>query len=295
MGTRSLRYHLLDVFTRTAFGGNQLAVFPDAPDLDAALMQTIARELNLSECIFLRPLQEGNRVAARIFTPAMELPFAGHPTLGAAALLAELNEGVNHFVLEERVGPIHVDVQASADGVFTELTVATRPQFRDDVPAQLHEILSLNQDDIRQDRLRPRCASVGVPFLIVPLRDLGALQRARVNIALWEQRVAGTWAPHIYVFVETTTQGFDIHARMFAPAMNIAEDPATGGAATALAAYLAAADEADGFWKWRIAQGVEMGRPSELYIQAEERNRVIAGIKVGGFSVVVGEGTLNLP
>ena len=295
MSTRTLRYHLLDVFTRAPFGGNQLAVFPDIPALDTALMHAVARELNLSESIFLSPVREGNRVAVRIFTPGMELPFAGHPTLGAAALLAQMNPGVEQFIIEARVGPISVDVSSTDEGVFSELTAVARPEFRDDVPEDLHEVLGLKAEDIRNDRLRPGAASVGVAFLMVPLRSLDALRRIRLNQTLWEQRLAGMWAPHIYTFVETDEEGYDVHARMFAPAMNIAEDPATGAAASALAAYLAAARESEGLWQWRIVQGVEMGRKSELYIQAEERNRVIAGIKVGGFSVVVGEGALHIP
>ncbi|MGQ0560411.1 MAG: PhzF family phenazine biosynthesis protein [Gemmatimonadota bacterium] len=293
-----LEYHLLDVFTRTPFGGNQLAVFPDADDLSDDVMQVIARELNLSESIFLGPLMPDGRVRARIFTPAMELSFAGHPTVGAGALLAQLHEPTAQsarFVLQERVGPIEVMVRREGAAVFSELAVSVTPSFDDVLPPDLPEILSLDESDIRRERIRPRAASVGVAFLMIPVRDIEALRRARVNLTLWERHLSQSGAPHLYVFAPSAEAGYDFQARMFAPALNIVEDPATGAAAAALAAYLADAAESDGSWQWRVAQGVELGRSSELFVRGARSHGVISDIRVGGYSVLVGRGTLMLP
>jgi len=300
------RYHLLDVFTREAFGGNALAVFADARTVPPPLMPHIARELNLSETVFvLPPAGAAASHRLRIFTPGAELPFAGHPTVGTACLLALLGRvplegGESEVVLEEGVGDVRVRVRpGSADEPpFAQLSAARMPEIREaelSVEA-LATLLSLEPDAVVAEAGRGAvAASCGVPFLFVPLRDRDAVRRARLDLPQWETRLAHGWAPHVYVYA-FDAEGADapLRARMFAPAMGIAEDPATGGAATALAGLLALRAGTDGTHRWRVEQGYEMGRPSQLELEAVVRDSAVVAARVGGHAVLVGEGVLRV-
>lgn len=295
------RFHTLDVFTDRVFGGNPLAVFPDARGISDAGMRAVARELNLSETVFVFPPEAGGTRRVRIFTPGAELPFAGHPTVGTAILLVSLGEvpaveGEVELVLEEGVGPVPVRVRVRG-GVpeFAQLTSAQRPAFLQQKPPaapELASLLGLSTDDLHPI-WEPAAVSAGVPFTVVPVRDVEALGRARPDPAAWERLLAHSDAPHLYVVVPAAPGG-TVRARMFAPAMGIAEDPATGGAAAALGGYLAQGG-GEGTLRWAIKQGVEMGRPSRIELEADVQNGVTLRVRVGGAAVRVSDGTMEIP
>jgi trans-2,3-dihydro-3-hydroxyanthranilate isomerase len=298
-----LSFHTADVFTTRPFGGNQLAVFPDAAGLSDRTMQAIARELNLSETVFvLPPADPAHTRKLRIFTPGTELPFAGHPTVGTAFVLAAIGDvplagSQTTIVFEEGVGPVPVTITAeAAHPTYCELTSARLPELGPPPPPidEVAAALSLRPEEVRNDSLAPRGASCGVPYFFVPLRDLDALTRARPDLAAWERSLSGTWAPHLYPLVETHgLDGADFRARMFAPWMGIAEDPATGSAAAALAGYVAASLPAGSdTLRWVVDQGVEMGRPSRMKVSCDRRDGRPTAVRVGGSSVLVSQGKL---
>ena len=301
-----LRFHTLDVFTDSRFGGNPLAVVLGGESLPDATMQLVAREFNLSETVFVLPPNHPDAThRARIFTPARELPFAGHPTIGTALLLAALGkararDGGSLVVLEEKVGLVPVTIRAAnGNAPFAQLTSARLPEQGPPAPdaAVLAEALSLDAADVLSDGVeRPEGWSCGVPYLMVPLRDRAALGRASLIEDRWRRTLRQYWSPDVYVFCrDPELPGSTIRARMFAPEFGIAEDPATGSAAVALAGYLAARTPgAAGTLRWTIEQGFEMGRPSLLYLEAEKNGGVLGAVRLGGSAVQVLEGTLPL-
>ena len=297
-----LPFYLADVFTDELFGGNQLAVFPAASSLETPAMQAIARELNLSETVFVFPPDDpGHARKLRIFTPGAELPFAGHPTVGTAFVLAsigavKLQGRSTSIVFEEGIGPVPVRIEAD-DGrpMYCGFTAASLPELGPPPPPveDIAAVLSLRVDEIRTDDLAPRGASCGVPYLYIPLRDADALRRARLEPGAWSRAFSDSWAPQLYPFAEQERQGASIRARMFAPAFGIPEDPATGSAAAALAGYLTAAHApAAGTLRWTVDQGIEMGRPSRMNVECDWSGGRIAAVRVGGRSVMVAEGNL---
>jgi len=300
------RFYTTDVFTERIFGGNPLAVFPEAQGLSAAQMQRIAGELNLSETAFVTPagdLTHTRRV--RIFTPRIELPFAGHPTIGTAYVLAAIGQAAlgdegTQMTLEENVGLVRVDVQAR-DGlpVSARLWAAQLPVFGPPTPgrAELARLLSLEVEALAAGPLDPQAVSCGVPFTFIPLRDREALGRARLDLGAWKQLLSDFWAPHVYCLaLDPELEGSDLRVRMFAPAMGIEEDPATGAAATALAGYLGRrAAQPDGTLRWVVEQGFEMGRPSLLEVEADKRDGEITAVRVGGKCVIVSQGVMEVP
>lgn len=300
------RFYTADVFTDRIFGGNPLAVVPDAEGLSATQMQRIAREFNLSETTFVLPPSDSQHTRRlRIFTPATELPFAGHPTIGTAHVLASTGElqltgALTSFVFEEEVGPVRVRVQSKAERpVAAELWAAQRPEFGPEPPplAALASVLSLDLSDLQEAAHAPQAVSCGVPFLFVPLRDRDALQEAQVDRGRWGEVLASYWAPHLYCLTfDPERPDSDLRARMFAPAMGIEEDPATGAAATALAGYLGVrVGTRRGTRTWTVEQGFEMGRPSVLQVAADIDDGAVHTIRVGGASVMVSEGVINVP
>lgn len=297
------KFHTLDVFTDHVFGGNPLAVFPDAEGIAPETMQRIAREMNLSETVFVTGA-EGASFAVRIFTPLAELPFAGHPTVGTAMLLTMLGrvpagERVARLVLREAVGPVPVEVRME-DGrpTFAMFAAPRVPELGPPhpAPAAVAEVLSISEADLGGS-LPTANYTAGVPFLFVSVRSRDALARARVDVGAWERHVRDAWAPHLYVSTDDTgEEGVALRARMFAPAMGIPEDPATGGAATALAGLLAGRDAGgSGTWSWNVLQGVEMGRPSRIIIEADVLDGRVAQVRVGGSAVLVSEGEMMIP
>jgi trans-2,3-dihydro-3-hydroxyanthranilate isomerase len=303
--SEGIRFLTADVFTDRMFGGNPLAVFPESAGLDDAVMQAIARELNLSETVFVLPPADPRRTRKlRIFTPGSELPFAGHPTIGTAFVLASIGEvpvdsSPVSIVFEEGVGPVPVTIRSGDGGpTYCELTAARLPEDGPPPPPpeEIAAAVSLRPDELRNDTLSPRGVSCGVPYLFVPLRDLGALARARINLPAWERALSDWWAPAVFLFVEAGgTSGVDLRARMFAPGVGIPEDPATGSAAAALAGYLAAdRGPENGTVQWVVEQGVEMGRPSRLHVACDRTHSRISAVRVGGSSVLVSEGRLAI-
>ena len=295
----ALQYHVLDVFTDTPLTGNPLAVVFGGELLSDARMQAIAAEFNLSETVFVLPATRPDAIVrARIFTPALELPFAGHPTVGTACLLAELGmagEGEQlDIVLDEKVGPVPVRIRKAADApTYAELTTAVLPSFGEAPSAEvLADWLGLSVDDIEAVTDAPRGASCGVPYNLVPLRSLDALGRARLQAHKLDA-AKSAWSSSFYLYAPTPQYGV-LRSRMFAPDLGVGEDPATGSAAVALCGHLADRASEDGLLSWTLLQGVEMGRPSRLQIQAEKRDGRIIAVKVGGQSVRIASGTLNL-
>lgn len=300
------RYFTADVFTGKAFGGNPLAVFPDATKIPEALFLPVAREFNYSETTFVFPPSDPRHARRfRIFTPGGEIPFAGHPTLGAVHVLATLGEiplsgEMTRVVIEESVGPIRVLIETVAGvPVFEQLSVAKLPEVGPPPPshARLAEVLSLEPRDLRNDAWAPEAVSCGLPILFVPLRDRAAVGRTRIRLDAWEAVLKGQWAHAIFVFSDDPElPGSHIRARMFAPGFGVPEDPATGSACVALGGYLAARDSrADGTLRWRVEQGFEMGRPSLLDVEVDKRAGAISDVRVGGQAVVVCDGTIVLP
>lgn len=298
---KKLHYYLADVFTNQVFGGNQLAVFPGGHLVPEHLMQRIARELNLSETTFvLPPLNPANDIKLRIFTPGRELPMAGHPTLGTAhVLLANqlLRPAGNSLVFEEGVGDIGVSFEQGPEGPELITMEQPLPDFGlslPDVPI-LADLLSLDPEDIATAS-PAQVVSCGVPFFFVPLKSLEAVGRARLQASVLEQ-LKHPEVESIFVFsTQTMTSAGTVHGRMFAPAFGIPEDPATGSAAGPLGCYLVKYGLVASGAETQIVceQGFEMGRPSILHITIGQEQGRISSVKVGGQSVLVGEGYFYL-
>lgn len=298
-----LRYHLLDVFTNQRFGGNPLAVFTDPPlDLRASAMQAIAKELNLSETTFVFPPQDpANDFRVRIFTPAAELPMAGHPTVGTAWLLARLGalgaiDGSISITFEEGVGPIEVIVKADDDGNPSRVLMRQPlPTFLDihHDRAAIAAMLSISLDDLRPSA-PCQVVSCGLPFLYVVVNSLDAIRRVCLRPDLWRELLQGADAEQVFVTTaETEYPGSTAHSRMFAPALGVAEDPATGSASGPLGAYLlkyglAASSE------MVSEQGIEMGRPSFIDIYVGRSGDQVTNVIIGGECVYMGQGALYL-
>ena len=296
------RYLICDVFTDRAFGGNPLAVLPDARGLSETRMQQVAREFNFSESTFVLPAESGHTRRVRIFTPTMEVPFAGHPNVGTAFALAGAGElgpldPPMTVTFEEKAGLVEVRIERGEDGVVRcEVAAPERLSLGIETDAATAATaLSLSPADVVTRTHPPRVASVGLPFLFVELADRGALERARVNPGGLDALRALGIAPDIFVYVHSRDD-FDVRARMFAPLDGVPEDPATGSANCALAAMLAREDaRPDGTFRWRIAQGVEMGRPSLLEARAEKRGGSVVTATIRGASVLVAEGWIEVP
>ena len=310
----SYQFHTVDVFTDTQFGGNQLAVLPDARGLTLEQMQSITREFNFSETVFVFPPENpANTRRIRIFTPGSELPFAGHPTVGTAFVLAAtgdipLTGDETRIVLEEGVGPVSVLIKAkNGKPFFTELSAAKMPERGPQAydTETIARALSLEPEDIETDGpYSIEGFSAGVPFVFVPIRSIETLGKARAKIDLFEKALAGSWSPDIYMFCETNESASRngvsagdavLQVRMFAPLLGVPEDPATGSAGAAFAGYLAARSSLrDGTLHYTLHQGVEMGRPSKLMVESDLVDGAVQAVRVGGASVLVSSGTLHV-
>jgi len=295
------RYYICDVFTETRFGGNQLAVLPEANGLSSEQMQQIAREFNFSETTFVFPAKAGHTRHVRIFTPARELPFAGHPNVGTAFVLASIGEfgaikSPLSITFEEEAGLVSVTVQESAGRIAScELTAPQSLAFGKTLPVQVvAAAVSIDDKDVVTKTHDPQVASVGLGFIMVELKDRSVLERARINMNGFEGLAAQGVMPDVYLYTRAS-DGFDIRARMFAPLSGVPEDPATGSANCALAGLLAHySPQRTGSFAWRIAQGVEMGRPSTLIARAEKVDGVVETTRIGGAAVLVSDGMIYL-
>jgi trans-2,3-dihydro-3-hydroxyanthranilate isomerase len=292
------RFVTLDVFTDQRFAGNPLAVVLDAEGLVDATLQAIAREFNLSETVFvLAPSLAGPRARLRIFTPLSELAFAGHPTVGTAALLARLDGGsqAREFLLEEGVGPVHCTVEpVDEDHAHARFELPRVPTALGPVaaPERVAAALGLSPTDIGCEDFAPTRWTAGVPTTFVPVRGLAQIRSCRVDLGLWD----AVDPPGVaFVFCrESIDPGHAFHARMFAPSLGVPEDPATGSAVAAFAGVLSQfACPGDGEHVYVIEQGYEMGRPSLITLFVTVRDRQLSRVAIGGQVVVVSEGTVE--
>jgi trans-2,3-dihydro-3-hydroxyanthranilate isomerase len=299
------QYYICDVFTERRFGGNQLAVLPKAQGLTKEQMQQITREFNFSETAFVLPAETGHTRRVRIFTPASEIPFAGHPNVGTAFVLATIGEfgeinSPHTIIFEEEAGLVSVTIHAAEGKIVSCELAAPQPLSlgKTVAPELVASAVSVNRDDIVTDTHDPQVCSVGLPFVFTELRNRAALERARINLSGFEALRDLEVNPQVYVYTrvnESDPEGFDIRARMFAPLSGVAEDPATGSANCTLGGLLAHHEQVtNGTLSWRIAQGVEMGRPSTLVARAEKKEGVVTGTWIGGATVLVSEGTIYL-
>ena len=294
------RYFICDVFTPRPFSGNQLAVLPEAKGLNAVQMQQIAREFNFSETAFVFPPEQGQTRKVRIFTPTSELPFAGHPNLGTAfslylnGFLGEKQDSIR-IVFEEKAGlvPVSIDLAKNGDW-FLELE-SPEPLFLGEELSveSVCQALSLCAEEIEIQNHHPRVASVGLPFLMVEVRSIEALQKAR-SVVDFSKQFHAQGLPFIHVYLRSGDE-FDIRSRMFAPFDGVTEDPATGSANCALAGLLSELkEEEEGEFSWKIAQGVEIGRPSTLFARAKKVEGKTTKTWIGGNCVQIAEGMLQI-
>lgn len=307
------RYHHVDVFAERSGGGNPLAVFVETGDWSTAQMQALAAAIGFSETVFVLPESARTSPEAtcrvRIFTPGVELPFAGHPTIGTAHLLAALRPELGggdeaRIVLEEGVGDVEVRVELEeGQPVFARLRSALLPEVGPPPPGreEVAAMVGLEPEALGvpgAPGLTLEAISCGMPFLVVPVRDVAALGRSRLHMARWERLLAGYWAPQVYLMTPSGESRYQV--RMFGPAVGVVDDPATGAAAAAFAGYLARRSDAfrngtSAELGWTLDQGIEMGRPSRLYPGAAVRDGEIRAITVGGRSLILGTVDIDVP
>lgn len=291
------RFYTCDVFTERMFGGNPLAVLTNARGLDQQTMQSIAREFNFSETTFVTPASDRAHTArVRIFTPRRELPFAGHPTVGTAFVLASLSDyrDLHQLILEENVGPVPVRVERDGDRIVRcTFTSARLPEHVDGaLPSRqvLADMLSISVEDIVAPA---EVWSCGVPYLVIHVKSAAALMGAQLDLARWRTALAGAVTQEVYPITQLDPGTWKV--RMFAPGAGVAEDPATGSAAAALAGWLVRRTASQtSTQRWTILQGDAIGRPSRIELEADVRDGAVQAVRVGGASVMVSDGVLKL-
>jgi trans-2,3-dihydro-3-hydroxyanthranilate isomerase len=304
---RSLKFYQADVFTSEPFGGNPVAVFPDADGLSDDQLQQIAREMNLSETVFVfPPTDKAAVVRLRIFTPTQELPFAGHPVIGTFYLLAQLGlvpltGSVTRLLYECNIGLFPVELRGTAKEIEHVVMSQPKPEFLDRVEDEEHFYklalsLGLPKYAVAEAKSPIEVVSTGLPVLILPIRTLTAIRSIRPDPSAITDLCGRFGANGIMVFTTVTVEpDSTVHTRMFAPAIGILEDPATGSASGALGAYLVHHRIIDAKPTAEIVseQGYEMDRPSRILIQVDSTDSVIQEVKVGGECVMVVEGELK--
>jgi len=299
-----VEFQTVDVFTDRQFGGNPVAVIPDARGLSEAQMQAIANEFNLAETTFVLPPGDPKHAAhVRIFTPRAEMPFAGHPNVGTAFVLAH-QETIcgaafdrEHMVFEEIAGLVSMTIEVANGAVVGAALAAPQPfkAIRDVDAALVARACSLDPDEISIRRHPPCLASCGAPFVIAEVRDREALRRAQPRMDVFIERLPREEATGIHLYVEQAEAGAEIQSRMFAPLHGVFEDPATGSANVALVGLLAQLrPEPSLRLEVQIGQGVDMGRPSLLRAVAEKRDGVVSSTRIGGGCKAVMSGRIDL-
>ena len=303
---KQLHYCLVDVFTNQPFGGNQLAVFPDARGLTPEIMQALAKELNLSESAFVFPAQDAaSDYRVRFFTPAVELPMAGHPTVGTAFVLAyegmiQLVEPETTITFEEGVGVVPVTFSVREGHLHLIQMRQPLPTFGPVFTDREAIAQMLSLDPALLDVALPlEVVSCGVPFLFVPIKSLEAIRAIRFRLNIWERVLRDFAAPHVFVFTqEVIHPDSTVHSRMFAPAMGIAEDPATGAASGPLGCYLVrhglVQPARTGSSQMVSEQGFELGRPSLVQVKIELEGQHITDVSIGGQCTFMGKGWIAL-
>ena len=299
-----LQFQTVDVFTGTQFVGNPLAVVLNAEGLSTGQMQAIAAEFNLAETTFVRPPKDAAHTAeVRIFTPRSEMPFAGHPNVGTAFVLARAGVcygrpiGGNRVVFEEKAGLVPIEIlRDGATAIGAKLASPQPLSVGAEVESELvASACGISLTNIENSRHRPCIASCGAPFILAELKSRTALLAANPNGDVFRLEVAKHPAVSILLYTQVDEGDIDIRARMFAPHLNIPEDPATGSANVALIGLLAKLrPEANLTLSKTIAQGVEMGRPSILQAEAEKKNGIVTATFIGGRCVPVMSGTIDV-
>lgn len=292
-------FHIVDVFSSTPFGGNQLAILPDATGISAGGMQKIAREFNFGETTFVLPKNDtANTYRVRIFTPRAELDFAGHPTIGTACALV-MKQRVRtadptRLILEENIGPVTVDVAQQGGGYHGRLTLAGKIDAPTGAPApaDLAAVLSIDPAEVCQAFF----AGIGLPFCFAQLKSNEAVDRAAVNRAAWTATLSRAWSSNLFLFAGDLRDGGSLYARMFAPALGVEEDSATGSACAALVGAMASKPEFGGTsYGLSIQQGVSMGRRSNIEAEARKRDDVVTSVSVGGATTYIASGEMDVP
>jgi trans-2,3-dihydro-3-hydroxyanthranilate isomerase len=292
-------FQIVDVFSSTPFGGNQLAVLPDAAGISTAGMQKIAREFNFGETTFVLPKNDpANTCRVRIFTPRVELDFAGHPSVGTACALV-MKQHVRlsapiRLILEENAGPVTVDVDHRNGCFHGTLTLSGKIEAPTGAPspAELAAVLSVEPAEVNQVFF----AGVGVPFCFAQLTSNEVVDRAAMNRAAWAAMLSRAWSPHIFFFAGDLRDGGKLYARMWAPALGIEEDSATGAACAALVGVMASKHDFDGTaYRLSVQQGVSMGRRSEIEAEARRSGSVLTSVSVGGAAAHIASGEIELP
>ena len=288
----SYQYYLLDVFTSTPLSGNQLAVFPDASDIDPALFQSIAKEFNLSETVFLFPSKSGENPSMRIFTPGKELPTAGHPTIGTAYILAKESRQ-SSMVLKQKIGDIPVSIvykEGEPDLITMNQPLPKYGRVFNDKDS-IARMLSLSENDLEDSPIEE--ISCGNNILFIQVRSAETLKKIKVRAEILEQLSDQVDTTQLYCFAVQDVKDGDVQGRMFAPLLGIYEDPATGSANGPLACYLSRHHLLE--MPVLSLQGYEMGRPSQLYLDLTlDAKNEITEVKVGGKCRLVGKGELFL-
>lgn len=303
----TIKFYQADVFTAQPFGGNPVAVIPDAEGLNDDQLQQIAREMNLSETVFVfPPTDKAAVVRLRIFTPTQEIPFAGHPVLGTFFILADLGiipvkDSVTRVMQECNIGLFPVELHAEAGQVERVVMTQPKPEFLGPVEEteDLYKVagaLGLSKHVIADTKWPIEVVSTGLPVMIVPVRTLTAVRSIRPDASAIMDLCRRFGANGIMVFTTVTVEpSATVHTRMFAPSIGILEDPATGSASGALGAYLVQNGVVDVMPTTEIIaeQGYEIDRPSSVFIQVDSDDDIIQSVKVGGQCVKVISGTLN--
>jgi len=298
-----VEFTTVDVFTSRRFGGNPLAVVSDARGLTTEQMQAIAAEFNLPETTFVLPPQDRAHAAqVRIFTPRAEMPFAGHPNIGTAFVLARVDHGNGGpvgdvLVFEEKAGLVRLDVLKQGSEVAGARLAAPQPLTlgSDVAPELVAKACSLDPEDIETANHRPCIASCGLAIVLAELKTRSSLARAQARSDVFADHLKPDRVVGIFVYVRDARDGVDIQARMFAPLYGIPEDPASGSANVALAGLIASLrTEPDLTVDLRIAQGVDMGRPSLLEASAAKQNGKVIATWIGGMCVPMTRGVLEL-
>jgi trans-2,3-dihydro-3-hydroxyanthranilate isomerase len=292
-------FHIVDVFSSTPFGGNQLAILPDAAGISTDGMQKIAREFNFGETTFVLPKNDpANTCRVRIFSPRTELDFAGHPSIGTACALvmkqdARLSDPIR-LILEENIGPVTVDVTQRNGGFYGALTLSGKIEAPTGAPSptDLAAVLSIEPNEVSQSFF----AGVGVPVCFAQLNSNEAVDRATINRAAWTATLSRAWSPHLFFFAGNLRDGGKLYARMWAPALGIEEDNATGSACAALIGAMASEHDFGGTsCRLSIQQGVLMGRRSEMEAQASKSRGVVTSVSVGGATAYIASGEIEVP
>src|SRR3989440_2361471 len=292
-------FHIVDVFSSTPFGGNQLAVLPEAAGISTEGMQKIAREFNFGETTFVLPKKDpANTCRVRIFTPQTELDVAGHPSVGTAcALVMKQHVGPGdpiRLILEENVGLVTVDVARRNGGLHGTLTLSGKIEAPTGAPSptDLAAVLSVKPAEVNQVFF----AGVGVPICFAQLNSNEVVDRAAISRAAWAATLSRAWSPHIFFFAGDLRDGGKLYARMWAPALGVEEDSATGSACAALVGAMASKPDFGGMaYRLSVQQGVSMGRRSETEAEARKRDGVVTSVSVGGAAAHIASGEIAVP